>query len=328
MLNKSERDDDSKISHPAPASNGNLHMNVLLTGAAGLIGMALRPQLAARGHRVVPIDITDFGRGDAALRMVRLDDRPALDALVAAEAIDAVIHCGAISGPMIARGEPLKLVAANVDGTAQLLDIARLAGIMRFVFCSSISVYGNVGPGRITEATALKPTSLYGATKVACEQLIQGMRVEYGLSGVSLRIGRVYGPYRRAHCHLKTMQVETAAGRETVIPCDPGFVYHYVYVEDVAAAIIAALEAPHPPNGEYNVGSGHAMTMPEIVTLACASLPETRVRLVAGADDVPDIQTEFDCSLIARDLGWSPRFDIGAGVLAYRDALRAGDAAL
>jgi UDP-glucuronate 4-epimerase len=303
-------------------------MNVLLTGAAGLVGMALRPLLAARGHRAVPIDITDFGRGDAALRIVRLDDRPALDALVAAEAIDAIIHCGAISGPMMAKGEPLKLVAANIDGTAQLLDIARLAGMRRFVFCSSISVYGNVGPGRITEATALRPTSVYGATKVACEQLVQGMRAEYGLSGVSLRIGRVYGPYRRANCHLKTMLVEAAAGREAVIPCDPGFVYHYVYVEDVAGAIIAALEAPSLLSGEYNVGSGQATTMPEIVTLASAAMPEIRVRLVAGADDVADIQTEFDCSLITRDLGWSPRFDIGAGVLAYRDALRAGNAAL
>ena len=303
-------------------------MNVLLTGAAGLIGMALRPLLAAHGHGVVPIDVTDFGRDDVALRIVALDDRPALDALVAAEAIDAIIHCGAISGPMLAKGEPLKLVAANIDGTAQLLDIARLAGMRRFVFCSSISVYGDVGPGRITEATALKPTSLYGATKVACEQLIQGMRVEYGLSGVSVRIGRVYGPYRRANCHLKTMLVDAAAGRETVIACDPGFVYHYVYVEDVAAAIIAALESPDLPSGEYNVGSGQASTMPQIAALASAAVPEIRVRLVAGADDVPDIQTEFDCSLIARDLRWLPRFDIEAGVLAYRDALRTGHATL
>jgi UDP-glucuronate 4-epimerase len=127
---------------------------------------------------------------------------------------------------------------------------------------------------------------------------------------------------------LKTMLVDAAAGRETVIPCDPEFVYHYVYVEDVAAAIIAALESPHLPSGEYNVGSGQASTMPQIAALASATMPEVRVRLVAGADDVPDIQTEFDCSLIARDLRWLPRFDIGAGVLAYRDALRTGHAAL
>ena len=82
----------------------------------------------------------------------------------------------------------------------------------RFVFCSSISVYGDVGAATITESTPLRPTSVYGATKVACEQLIQGFAVEYGLEGVSLRIGRVYGPYRRANCYFGAMIRDAAAG--------------------------------------------------------------------------------------------------------------------
>jgi len=150
-------------------------MNVLLTGAAGLIGMALRPGLKARGHSVTPIDITSFGRDDPDLELVALDDRPALDALVRRAGIDAIVHCGAISGPMMAKGEPLKIVAANIDTTAMLLDVARAFGMRRFVFCSSISVYGDVGPAVISEATPLRPTSVYGATKVACEQLIRGL---------------------------------------------------------------------------------------------------------------------------------------------------------
>jgi UDP-glucuronate 4-epimerase len=100
-------------------------VNVLLTGAAGLIGMALRPTLAAAGHKVTSVDITDFGRGDAELQLVPLDDRAPLDALIRRARIDAIVHCGAISGPMMARGEPLKLVAANIDATALLLDLAR-----------------------------------------------------------------------------------------------------------------------------------------------------------------------------------------------------------
>src|ERR1700744_3852109 len=127
-------------------------MNILLTGAAGLIGMALRPLLAARGHKVVPIDITGFGRDDPTLRLMALDDRGPLEALIREEAIDAVLHCGAISGPMMAQGQPLKLVSANIDATALLLDLARVHGMPRFVFCSSISVYGNVGEATITEA--------------------------------------------------------------------------------------------------------------------------------------------------------------------------------
>ena len=106
-------------------------MNVLLTGAAGLIGMALRPMLARRGHKVVACDITAFGRTDPELRLMPLDDRRRLEELIAAEEIDAIIHCGAISGPMLAQGQPLKLVAANIDTTALLLDIAREQGIRR-----------------------------------------------------------------------------------------------------------------------------------------------------------------------------------------------------
>ena len=302
-------------------------MTILLTGAAGLIGMALSPILAARGHRVVRTDITDFGRDDPALHLMTLDDRAALEALIRTHAIDAILHCGAISGPMLAQGKPLALVAANIDATALLLDLARVHAMRRFVFCSSISVYGDAGSRPVTEATPLRPTSVYGATKVACEQLIQGFAAEYGVDGVSLRIGRVYGPYRRANCHLGTLIRDAAAGRETEIPCDPAFIYHYVYADDVAEAIVAALEAPRLAHREYNVGSGEALTMPDIVQAAADVLPGLRARLTPGQDDVPDRQTVFDTALIGQDVGWHPRFTLPRGLAAYRDAIAAGRAA-
>nr|WP_286198789.1 NAD(P)-dependent oxidoreductase [Mesorhizobium sp. BR1-1-16] len=295
-----------------------------MTGAAGLIGMALRPLLAARGHEVLPIDITDFGRDDPELRLVWLDDRPALEALIAGAGIEAIVHCGAISGPMLAKGEPLKLVSANIDATALLLELARRNAMRRFVFCSSISVYGSVGDGLITETTPLRPTSIYGATKVACEQLIQGFAAEYGLDGVSLRIARVYGPYRRANCYLGSLIRDAERGEETTIPCDPAFAYHYVYVDDVAAAIAAALESNDLPHREYNISAGAALTMPEIVEAARIAIPQLRAQLVPGRDDVPDIQQAFDITRAAADIGWRPDFDIARGITAYRDAIRSG----
>jgi UDP-glucuronate 4-epimerase len=302
-------------------------MKVLLTGAAGLIGMALRPMLAERGHQVIATDITDFGRVDPELRLTPLKERGSLEDLVRAEQIDAIIHGGAISGPMMAQGQPMKLVAANVDTTALLLDLAREFGIKRFVVSSSISVYGNVGAATITEATPLRPTSVYGATKVACEQLIQGFGEEYGVSGVSLRIGRVYGPYRRANCHLNNLIRNAGQGEPTEIPCDPSFVYHYVYVDDVAEAAIAALEVPALAHREYNIGSGEALIMPEIVDAAASALPGAKMLLVPGGDDVPDLQTALDVALIGKELGWTPRFRIVDGLIAYRNAIRAGNAA-
>jgi UDP-glucuronate 4-epimerase len=301
-------------------------MNVLLTGAAGLIGMSVRAALAEAGHKVIPIDVTSFDRPDPALHRLSFEDRAGLERLADEANIDAIVHCAAISGPMMAKGEPLRLVAVNIDATAILLDLARRKAMKRFVFCSSISVYGDVGPGMITEGTPLRPTSVYGATKVACEQLIQGMGVEYGTSGVSLRIGRVYGPYRRANCHLKNLIENTEAARPTEIPCDPAFIYHYVYADDVAEAILVALEAPSLPQREYNVGSGEALTMPQLVARAQSAVLGMNAILIPGEDDVPDVQTGFDVSAIGRDLGWRPGFPIERGLAAYRDAIRAGAA--
>ena len=223
-------------------------MNVLVTGGAGLIGMAVRDALAARGHKVTAIDITDYGRGDKGLTFVGLDAREPLEALIDAEAIEAIVHAGAISGPMLAKGRPLLLVSANIDGTAMLLDLARVRGMRRFVFCSSISVYGSVGKDLIGEERPLHPTSVYGATKVACERLIEGFAAQFGLSGVSLRIGRVYGPYRRANCHLGGIIRDLPPGRVTEIGCSPDFPFHYVYVDGVADAIATALDAKGIPS--------------------------------------------------------------------------------
>jgi UDP-glucose 4-epimerase len=299
-------------------------MNILLTGGAGLIGMAARETLAGVGHAVTAIDITDFGRGDATLRIIGLDNRDALDALIREKHIDAIVHCGAISGPMMASGEPLKIVSVNIDATALLLDLARIHDMKRFVFCSSISVYGDAGPITINEETQLHPTSVYGASKVACEQLVEGFAAEYGLDGMSLRIGRVYGPYRRANCFLNDIIRNAETGKRTTIPCDPDFIYHYVHVDDVAEAIAAALTAPAFPRRSYNVGSGQALTMPQIAGIAADAIAGADIELVPGADDVPDVQTEFDISRIDRDLGWRPRLPLAAGLKSYRDAILAG----
>ncbi|MBM7044742.1 MULTISPECIES: NAD(P)-dependent oxidoreductase [Rhizobium] len=302
-------------------------MNILITGGAGLIGMAARQTLAAAGHAVTAIDITDFGRGDKELHIVGLDDRDALDMLIRGKSIDAIVHCGAISGPMMAQGQPLKIVSVNIDATALLLDLARVHAMKRFVFCSSISVYGNAGSVAINEETQLHPTSVYGASKVACEQLVEGFAAEYGLDGVSLRIGRVYGPYRRANCILNDIIRDASAGRKTTIPCDPDFIYHYVHVDDVAAAIAAVLVAPAFPRRTYNVGAGEPLTMPKIADIAARAIDGTDIVLAPGADDVPDIQTEFDVSRIGKDIGWRPRLPLSAGLKAYRDAILAGRSA-
>ena len=228
-------------------------MNILVTGATGLVGMALRERLAGGPHTVVATDATRHGRDDPAVVLAPLEDLEALAALARRQRITHIVHCGAISGPMFAHDNPLAVVRSNIDGTANLLEIARRMRVARFVFCSSISVYGDVGPGLIAEDTPLRPTSIYGASKVAGEQLVRAFGVQYGLSGVSLRPARVYGPYRRENCFIGDVIRDARSGGRTTIPCDPAFPYHYIYVEDVVDAIELALAARQFDHTEYNV---------------------------------------------------------------------------
>jgi len=228
---------------------------------------------------------------------------------------DAIAHCGAISGAMTSCGRPMEIVAANVVGTANVLELVRIAGIRRIAFCSSISVYGDPGDVTLTEWSPLQPSSVYGAAKVVGEQLLGAFAREYRREGVSLRIGRVYGSYRRGDCVIKRMSEDSRAGR--IIPCAPGFIYHSVWVDDVARAIAAALTVPTLPSRSYNIGSGEAVTMPDIAALAQRVLPGLVVNLVPGADDVPDVQTGFDVSRAREELGFSAGMRLAEGIAAY-----------
>lgn len=292
-------------------------MDILVTGASGLIGMALRERLSEGGNRVIATDATNYGRDDVKLIVAQLEDRSAMERLILQGGVSHIAHCGAISGPMMARDNPMAIVESNILGTATLLDIARRAGVKRFVFCSSISVYGDVGPGMITEDTPLRPTSIYGASKVAGEQLVRGFATEGGFEAVSLRLARIYGPYRRGHCYLGSMIRDARAGRQTVIPSDPNFLYHYIYVDDVVDAIMLALTAPKLPQFEYNVGPEEVLTMPEVVERARRAIPTISVSLIAGVDEISDRQERFAISRIAADLKWKPCRDLVTGMADY-----------
>jgi len=292
-------------------------MNILVTGASGLIGMAFRERLSGGSDNVIATDATNYGRDDSTLTVARLEDRSAMEKLIQQGAISHIAHCGAISGPMMARDNPMAIVESNILGTATLLDIARRAGVKRFVFCSSISVYGDVGSGIITEDTPLRPTSIYGASKVAGEQLLRGFATESGFEGVSLRLARIYGPYRRGDCYLGTMIRDARAGRRTIIPCDPNFLYHYIYVDDVVDAIMLALTAPKLPQYEYNVGPEEVLTMPEVMARARKAIPGISVSLIPGADEISDRQERFAISRIAADLKWKPRRDLVTAIADY-----------
>ncbi|WP_445504364.1 NAD-dependent epimerase/dehydratase family protein [Microvirga sp. G4-2] len=289
---------------------------ILVTGAAGLLGHAVRVLLEANGQRVLPIDRVAQTEEGQPIVACDLSDVHRLHALAVENRITGIVHCGAHSGPMVARDNPYSMVQVNIVGTANVLEIARIHGA-RFVFCSSTSAYGNTPEGLVPEDVPLVPTSVYGASKVAGEQLVSAYSRQYGVDGVSLRLSWVYGPRRTTDCIVRTMIEDALAGRPTRKPFGRDFHRQFIHVEDAARALVTALRTPRLPRQTYNVTGGTYLTLGEIGDIVRRVLPQADIALGEGPDPVDDRQHRFDVSAVQRDLRFTPEISLEQGVRAY-----------
>jgi UDP-glucuronate 4-epimerase len=298
-------------------------MTILVTGAAGFIGRPVAAALQAQGRPVVGTDI--LPAGDAAFPFVRTDlaDAEALGALVAAHEVKAVIHCGAISGPMLARDRPDLVVAVNIGGTTTLLEQARRRGMRRFVFCSSAQAYGDTGPAPVREDSPFNATDLYGASKAACDLVMRAYRAQYGLSAVALRISYAYGPGRSTACAVRSMLADALSERPTRLGWGAGHERAYLFIEDAVAGVIAALDAPAPTQAFYNLASSEGRTMDAIAAEVRALLPQADIVLGPGPNPLNYHRETLDIAAASRDFGWRPRFSLKTGLTAYLAWMRA-----
>ncbi|MDO9714075.1 NAD-dependent epimerase/dehydratase family protein [Paracraurococcus lichenis] len=298
---------------------------VLVTGAAGLIGNAVCALLAARGRRVVAVDRAPAPGCPEGLAAVDVTDVHGLYAAVGDLPLDGVVHCGAYSGPMVARDTPHDMFRVNVAGTANVLELARVRGARRFVFCSSTSAYGPTGPGPVTEDRPLVSGTLYGASKAAGEALVRGYARQFAPDGASLRLCWVYGPRRTTDCIIRTMITDAQAGRPTRVPFGRGFPRQFIHVEDAARALVTALDAPGPLGGQaFNVTGGAFLTLDQVAAAAREVLPEADIELAEGPDPVDDLQQRFDTSAVERVLGFRPGIPLDQGIRSYAAWLASG----
>jgi len=292
---------------------------VVVTGAAGLIGFAVAARLARAGRATVGTDCI-VPREEGGFRSVEaaLTDVHKLHEICAGD-VAAIVHCGAVSGPMLGRDNPRAVVETNVAGTANLLEIARQRGA-RLVFCSSTSAYGNTPPGLdpVPETAPLAAADIYGATKAAGDILARAYAAQTGLDAIVLRFSWVYGPRRRTPCVLRAMIQDAQAGRPTLLSYGRGFTRQYVHVDDAVSAVIAVLDAGEVgPARAFNVTGGERLDFAEIAGTVRAALPEARIELGEGADPEDQSHGRFDIAAAERVLGWRPRIGFPEGVRAY-----------
>jgi nucleoside-diphosphate-sugar epimerase len=308
---------------------------ILVTGGAGYIGSVLVRLLLARGWRVRVLDRLLAG-GESLLELFdherfefcRGDIRDPETVARAVAGCYGVAHLAAIVGDPACRAQPELARSTNLDGSRLLLEAARRAGVPRFVFASTCSNYGKMPDPEqyVDETSPLAPVSLYAETKVAFErELIECSRAD-GLVGTALRFATVYGvsPRLRFDLTVNEFTRELALGRELVI-FGEHFWRPYCHVRDLAAAVLAVLEAdPARVAGEvFNVGdTAENYTKKMIAEALLRQIPEGRIRYVHRTEDPRDYRVSFD--KIRRVLGFQISRRVPDGIAEILRLLRSG----
>lgn len=295
----------------------------IITGAGGLIGNAVRQNLEKLGRKVIPLDVVEKTDEGAPLTVCGLTEVHRLHAVARGHKVTGIVHCAAFSGPMVARDNPPAMVDVNIVGTVNVLELARILGNVRVVYCSSTSAYGPIDGCEISEDVPLNSSTVYGASKAASEHLVRAYAQQYGVDAVSLRLSWVYGPRRTTDCIIRQMITDALNGNSTDLSFGADFPRQFVYVDDAAQALIAALDTPHLPRATYNVTGGTHLTFTQIADIVRSVLPEADIRLRPGPDPVDDLQGSFSSAAALRDFGYRPKFSFSEGVAEYTEWLRA-----
>ncbi len=322
---------------------------VLVTGAAGFIGMHVAQALVDRGDRVIGID--DFNAYyDPALKharaaelgehvtMIACDfaDMGMLDAALAPYAIDRIVHLGAQAGVRYSIDHPHAYARSNLVGHLNVLELARARGVGHMVYASSSSVYGGqeAMPFRVADRTD-RPMSLYAATKKADELMSESYAHLYRLPLTGLRFFTVYGPWGRPDMAAWLFTDAVLAGRPIRLFNHGEMRRDFTYIDDIVAGVIASLDHPPVDDGAEKPGGGVAPhrvwnignNRPERLRDFVAAI-ERACAMSAKIDMLPmqpgDVPATFaDIAPIAAATGFAPRTPIAEGIPRFVDWFRA-----
>lgn len=297
----------------------------LVTGGAGFIGSNLVRHLLERGDQVRVLDNFATGRREnlqelmGRIEVVEGDLRVEADVQRAVAGVRYVLHLGALGSVSRSVQDPQTTHEVNATGTLRMLMAAREAGVERFVFSSSSSVYGNTPVLPKQEDMTPTPLSPYALSKLNGEHHVRLFHTLYGMKTFSLRYFNVFGPRQNPksqYAAVIPLFVDALrAGRAPVIFGDGEQTRDFTYVADVIAANLACCTAPEAAaGGVYNVAWGNRISVNELARrigqLVGRELPP--VYQPARAGDVRDSQA--DATRAHTLLGWQPRVPFEEGL--------------
>jgi UDP-glucose 4-epimerase len=289
----------------------------------GFLGRHLVARLADSGEKVVSYNRDHFEseNGSVAAIQGELYDIGRLVRVMKQYDVDRIVHTAGMSHPAVSFEVPVGTFAANVEGTLDVFEAARLVGVQRIVNFSSEAVFGD-HPEPIDEDTEHAPDSPYAVTKVAGEMLAGVYNRHYGLDVISLRPSELYGPGNRMPSTMHDF-VRAALDRRPLRMAQGGdHPFDFVRVEDVAAAAQLALGLQDRGRDVFNVSTGRRTSPRELASIVTEIVGDTEFDLGPGPAPGYYSQGVWALSIAAEELGYLPQWELRDGIADYAGWLR------
>ncbi len=330
-------------------------MKILVTGAAGFIGMTTTLRLLARGDQVVGLDnLNDYYdvrlkrdrlarlTSHASFDFVQADvgDRAAMQQLFATERFERVVHLAAQAGVRYSLKNPQAYIDSNVVGFMNLLEGCRHGSVQHLVYASSSSVYGGNTRMPFTESDSVDhPVSMYAATKKANELMAHTYSHLFGLPTTGLRFFTVYGPWGRPDMALFLFTKAILEGRPIDVYNHGRMQRDFTYVDDIVEGVIRVTDriatpdpayvsdAPDPatssaPYRVFNIGNHQPVPLMEFIACIERALGRKATMNMMPMQDGDVPATYADVAALDRWVGFAPATPIEAGIAHFVDWYR------